>query len=56
MLLLKGEECLFVGEMVGKSLLGHEYAADVGRGLLLYCFFPKVRKTLSQPPSNESVR
>lgn len=37
MLLLQGKKGLLIGNMVGKSLLGHEDAADVGRGLFLYC-------------------
>ena len=37
MLLLQGKKCLLIGNMVGESLLGHEDAADVGRGLFLYC-------------------
>ena len=36
MLLLHGKKCLLVGKMVGKSLLGHEYAPDIRSSLFLY--------------------
>ena len=37
MLLLEGKKRLLIGKMVGNSLLGHKYAADIRRDLFLYC-------------------
>lgn len=52
MLLLQGKKCLLIGNMVGKCLLGHEDAADVGRGLFLY-YLPSQK---ADSPINISIQ